>query len=129
MRARRAGYVASIVVYVILLLVFSNLLSWGIPFLTEEFTAPLMFFSVSFIAAVIGNVFMLVYDARWFRHLVRIVLNILGGVAVYVLLVVFPFAFPAGPADLVVRIVLIVALVGVGIGTIVEFGRLLFGRD
>lgn len=129
MRARRADYVGSIIVYLILLFVFSNLLGWGVPFLTEEFTAPLLFFNVSFVAGIIGSILMLAYDARWFRHVVRIVQNILGGAAVYVLLIVFPFVFPAGPADLVVRIVLIVTLVGIGIGTIVELVKLPFGRD
>lgn len=128
-QARRSGYVASIVVNVVLLFVFSNLLSWGVPFLTEEFTAPLLFFNLSFVAAIVGNILTLFYDANWFRHLVRIIVNVIGAAAIYVLLIVFPFAFPAGPWDLVGRIVLAMILVGIGIGTIVEAVRLFFGGD
>lgn len=127
--ARRVGYVVTIIVNFILLFVFNNLLNWRVPFLTESFVTPLLFFNASFAAGIIGNALFLIYDARWIRHIVQIILNVISFAAIYVLFNVFPFNFPSELWDLVAQIVLILTLVGISIGTIVEVVRLFMNKD
>lgn len=127
--ARRAGYIATIIVHIVLTYVFNNLLNWRVPYLTDDFVAPLVFFNISFVANIVANAAFLLYDARWFRRLAQIILNVIGFVAILVLFTVFPFEFPPGPWDLVGRIALVAIMFGIAIGTIVELVRLVAGRD
>lgn len=126
---RRSGYAIAAVVNLVLIYVANNLLAWNVPFLTSAFVAPLAVFSLSFVATAVANVVFLAYDPAWFRHLVQAGLNVLGFVAVYTLLIVFPFAF-ANPfwAD-AVRLALVIVLIAIVIGTVVDLARFLLGHD
>jgi hypothetical protein len=127
--ARRSGYVAAIVVDVILLIVVNNLLAWGVPFLTHSFYACLWAINLSLAVSIIGNAVLLAYNARWFRHVIQIVLDIFALIAIYVVYVIFPFAFPQVLWVIVAKIALIIAIVGVVVGLIVEFVKLVLNRD
>jgi hypothetical protein len=127
--ASRAGYVAAIVANLVLLYVFNNLLNWGVPFLTDSFAAVVVFFNWSFVATIVANAAFLFYDGRWFGHLARMAINVFGFVAVLALFTIFPFDFPVGAWDIVGRIVLVLAMVGIAIGTIVELVKLILNRD
>ncbi len=127
--ARRVGYVVTIIINFVLLFLFNNWMNWRVPFLTESFVTPLLFFNASFVAGIVGNALFLIYDPRWLRHIVQIILNVVSFAAIYVLFVVFPFNFPSELWDLIARIVLIAALVGISIGTVVEVVRLFLNKD
>ncbi|MDA8219160.1 MAG: hypothetical protein M0Z94_16265 [Dehalococcoidales bacterium] len=126
--ARRVGYGATVVVNLILLYIMNNLLAWHFPFLTDSFVAVLWVMNLSLLAGIVGNALLLAYDDFWFHQVVRIATNIFGFAVVYTLLVIFPFDLPEA-WDIIVRIALVAALVGIGIGTLVESVRLVFVRD
>ncbi len=116
-----AGYLVSISVNMALMYVANHLLEWGVPFLTPKFEAALWAINLSLGANILGNVILLFYDARPFRHALQAALNVPGFISVMVLYTIFPFALEtwpwgAGP----VRIMLVVAMAGIGIGTLAE---------
>lgn len=124
----RSAYWVAIVINAILLFVAHNLLNWDVGFVTEEFSAVLWVIDLSLGATIAANIVFLFYDPAWFRHLTQVALNAVAFVAIYTIFTVFPFAL-SGLADLAVRIALIAAMVGLGIGTIVEVVQLVLGRD
>jgi hypothetical protein len=124
---RRAGYVATAIVNLIVLYIMNNLLLWHVPFLTDSFVAPLAIMNISLLATVAANLLFLVFDPEWFRLLVRLGLNLVALAAMYTLYIIFPFDFGVAGWDTIVRITLVLGMVGVSIGTIVDFIRLVFG--
>jgi hypothetical protein len=65
----------------------------------------------------------------WFKSLVQINLNLFGFLSTYTIYRVFPFDFGISFWGLVVRIALIAAMIGIAIGTVVEFSRLFLRKD
>ncbi len=102
------------------------------PLLTEAFSQWLPVVSTALVAAMIGNILLLIYDGNFFRQIVRIVLNLFRIAAVISLLTIFPFDFTVFPRDLtgilnpIVIVVLLLIIIGTAIDTIVKTVRLVF---
>ena len=126
--ARRAGYLVTIVVNLVLLVIVNNLLTWGwLPFLTDDFTRVLPILNLSIGASIIVNAIYLAYDPLWFTELFEVVLLGISFAAGLRLYQVFPFDFSAYEFawDTVVRGILVLGLVGVGIGLVAGTVKLL----
>jgi uncharacterized protein (DUF486 family) len=130
-RARSSGrsgaYVATIVVDIVLIYVVSNLLEWNwLPFLTSDFSKVVTLIVVSLGVAIFLNVVYLLYHRYWFKALGQTVLGLINIAVTLRLYRVFPFDFSPYPFDwaTVLRVLLIMALVGAGIGIVVELARL-----
>lgn len=102
------------------------------PFLTPDFERWLPIVTASLIAAIIGNIILIIYDGNFFRKIIHIAMDLFSLAATISLLVIFPFDFSVIPGnDLtnllnpIVTIVLILASVGIGIGVIVRFVKLM----
>ncbi len=139
---RVTGYSFAIV-WSIILLVFFNFYSsyiayyhydgqwYRYPLLTENFSQWLPVISVALAASIIGNILLIIYDGRFFRQIIHIVLNLFGIAAVVSLLVIFPFDFTVFPRDLtgilnpIVIAVLILIIIGIGIETMVRLVKLI----
>lgn len=123
-RQRRAGYVAAIIINLILLYVANNLLAWRVPFITSEFVVPLQYLNISLIATAIANLLFFYYDPDWFLAISRTALNVIGVIVAYVFYTTFPFDFSSFGAEglftLLARIALILGIVGSVIGVIAE---------
>lgn len=126
--AKKSEYVGAIIANLILLFIFNNLLNWHVYFITNALNEVLWIINLSIIAAIIGNILLLVYNPDWFRHIIKIILNIFAFIAVYSLYNVFPFSFNSFLIDWAVIIALILAMVGIAIATIVEFVFLVIER-
>lgn len=127
---RRLGYVIAIVVNVVGLVVVNNILAWGwISFLTDDFALVVPLMSLVMAATIVVNVVYLFTDKRVVRSTTQIGINLISLVATYRIFRVFPFDF--GEFDfnwgIVVRVVLILAMVGVGIGVLTEERKLVSG--
>jgi len=123
----RIGYVVAALVNLGVLWFVNQLLGWEWPpFLTGDFEEILPWLNASLIATIVVNVIWAVRDPAWFRHLGQIGLNILSLVVAVLTWQVFPFDFSAYSDvwDTVARVVIVVAIVGVSIATLVEFVRL-----
>lgn len=121
--ARRFGYVISIVINVAMLVIVQNLLEWGwLPFLTDEFAEVVPWISFSLIASIVANIIYQLDDSQIVKSMGRIAVNLISVWVTYTVLTVFPFDFSAYQFDweIVTRVVLILAIVGAGIGTLVE---------
>lgn len=126
---RQVGYVAAIIANLVVLYVFHNLLRWSVPFLTEDWNAVLPYVDLSIWATMAANAMWLFYDARWFRRLVQIGLNVLGFRVMWAMYTIFPFQFELYPVEQGLRIAFLAAMVGLAIGTVVEIVSLLLGRN
>ena len=128
-RPGKSKYIAALIVNVILIYVFNKLLAWGVPFLTSDFSGVLWAINLSLGATILVNLMWLIFDPGWFLHLGQIFLNLIAILVLFLIFAVFPFTFAAGGWAFWVKVALIVAMVGVGIGTIVEFFKMIFARD
>jgi len=102
------------------------------PFLTSDFDQWLPIITASLIAAIVGNIILIIYDGHFFRKVIRIAMDLFSLAATISLLVIFPFNFSAIPThDLanlltpIVTVVLVLVAVGTGIGIIVRFVKLM----
>jgi hypothetical protein len=119
-RARQAGYVASIVVNAILLVIAHSLPGWGIPFLTPAFADVLWAIDLSLGTTIIANALYFAYDARWFRGLTLIGLTGLSLLSTVVLYRVFPFDFGDASGDDLARLALTMVIFAIVIAIIVQ---------
>ena len=102
------------------------------PFLTTDFDKWLPIITASLIAAIVGNIILIIYDGHFFRKVIHIAMDLFSFAATVSLLVIFPFDFSVMPAhDLanlltpIVTVVLILVSVGIGISIIVRFVKLM----
>lgn len=99
--------------------------------LTANFSQWLPIVTTALIASVIGNILLIIYDSYFFRQIIHIVLNLFGLAAIISLLTIFPFDFTVIPRDLtgilnpIVIVVLILAIIGTSIDTIVRFVKMI----
>ena len=124
---RRIGYTAAAVASGVVLFALNNLLAWEFPpFLTEDFNRVLPLVNVSLGATIAMNLIFVAYDAGRFKALGEIGPAGLSLVVVIRTYQVFPFDFSAYSFNwtAVTRAVLILAMIGIGIGIVVQIGKL-----
>ena len=129
---RRFGYLVGIAVNAVLLWVVNRLLHWEWPpFLTDEFADALPWVRASLWAAILGYAVRLVFDPKWFRHLVEAATTVVSLAALVVLIRVHPFSFAddGPPYDLLVRVVLVIGIVGSVIGIITNVAKALRANE
>ncbi len=117
--ARRAGYLAGIVIGAALLFVLNGEPGWqALPFLTSDTSLVLWLVNLSLAAGLAVNVVYLAYDPPWLRSLGDLVTAVIGLVTAVRVWQVFPFEFHGSAAawSTVVRVLLIVVIVGSSIG-------------
>ena len=127
-REQKSEYVAAIIFNVIFWYIVNNILNWHIYFITNAFSEVLWILNLTIIVTIIGNVLLLLYSPDKFRHVMKIILNIFAFIAVYFVYEVFPFNFYNSFYNWGVTVLLILAMIGIVIATIVEIYLLLSGR-
>jgi hypothetical protein len=126
--AKRFGYVAAALVNAVLLFVANNVLAWGWPaFLTGDFADLLPLINLSLGLTILFNIAYLNYDPDWFKAVTRIGLDVISMVLAVRTFQVFPFDFSAYSFDWdpVARFTIVLAMIGIGIGLLVELVNLL----
>lgn len=118
--SKKSEYIGAIVVNVILLYIFNNLVNWQVNFITNAFNEVLWVINLAIIATIIGNIMFLIFNPEWFKHIIKMILNIFAFTAVYSIYSVFPFNFSSFLIDWSATIALIFIMVGIVIATIVE---------
>jgi uncharacterized membrane protein len=142
---RIAGYSASIIWSIVLLIFFSffyQYIAWyqanpdgsitRLPMLTNDYFIWLPILVTVLVISIAANIIMIIYDKYWFRDIIQIVLLALDVVVVVNLVAIFPFDFSVIPnpvaADIVpvaVTIFLIIIAVGMGVWALVQFIKLI----
>ena len=118
--SKKSEYIGAIVVNVILLYIFNNLLNWHVYFITNALNEILWIINIAITATIIGNIMFLIFNPEWFRHILKIILNIFAFTAVYSIYSIFPFNFSSFLVDWSVTIALIFIMAGILIATIFE---------
>jgi hypothetical protein len=117
-------------VNLIMFYVVNHLLEWGwLPFLTTDFERVVGTINFSLAATIVMNAVWIGYDAEWFRAFGQIGLNLIAGVVAIRTYQVFPFDFSAyafawAP---VARFSIVIAMVGIALGTAAELVKLVRG--
>ena len=144
---RVAGYSAAIFWNVVLLIFFSffhQYIAWyhvesdgsvtRLSMLTGDYFAWLPILVTALVISVAANIIMIIYDRYWFREIIQIILTVIGVVVVASLVSIFPFDFSVisntTAVDIVpvaVNIFLIIVAVGLGVGALVRFIKLIVG--
>jgi len=141
---RIVGYSAAIfwnVALLIFLSFFYKYIAWyhveadgsvtRLPMLTSDYLIWLPVLVTALILSITANVILIIYDKYWLREAIQIILNIIGIAVVATLVSIFPFDFSLIPnatavdvVPIVVTIVLVLTAVGLGIGAVVRFIKL-----
>lgn len=124
---RRLGYVVTIIVNVVVLYIASNIVAWGwFSWLTADFDEVVPYISISILASIVVNALYVVYDGAWFKSIGETITLVLTLIANVQLLRVFPFDFSAYQWnwDAIVRVVLILATIGMIAGIIAQLATL-----
>ncbi|TFD13629.1 MULTISPECIES: hypothetical protein [unclassified Cryobacterium] len=121
--ARKAGFAIAIAVNAVILYLVNAWPGWqSVPFLTPETSQVLGIFNLSLIVGIIVNAVYLVLDLPPIRALGDLITLGIGLAVLVGLWEVFPFDFQDYSFDwtVLIRAVLIAAMVGTGIGLIVQ---------
>ncbi|MCX6808834.1 MAG: hypothetical protein NTW50_04180 [Candidatus Berkelbacteria bacterium] len=131
-RNRHFRYVVAVIINAVLFWFFNNLANFHIPFLAASYTNVLFVLNLSIGLTILANLLLIIHDGHWFRGFLRLIQHSLSLVFVATLYVVFPFDFSVYQGanfDSIVHILLLIGIVGTAISIIVEFFRMLLGRD
>jgi hypothetical protein len=90
---RTSGYIASIVIDMILLYVVQHVVDWNVPWITPAWSDVLWAVNLSLTASIVANALFLAYDRAWFHRLVDVITTALALLAAYWMYVLFPFDF------------------------------------
>ena len=127
-REQKSEYFVAIIFNLIFFYIVNNLLNWQVYFITNSFNEVLWIINLSIIITIIGNILLLLYSPERFRHIMKIILNIVAFIAVYFVYIVFPFNFYNSFYDWGFSILLILAMIGIIIAIIVEIYLLVTGK-
>jgi uncharacterized membrane protein len=143
---RVAGYTAAIFWNAVMLVFFTGFyqyIAWyhigadggvtRMPLLvTGDYLVWLPIQVTALVINIVAYVMLIIYDKFWLRELVQIVLAIIGVIVIANLVSIFPFDFSVIPNNtavdvtpIVLRIFLIFIAVGMGVGALVRFVKLI----
>ena len=121
--ARRAGYLAGIVIGAALLFVLNGQPGWqALPFLTSDTSEVIGLVNLSLAVGLAVNLVYVFYDPAWLKSLGDLVTAGIGLAVAIRVWQVFPFAFHGSAAwwSTAVHVLLILAIVGSAITVVVQ---------
>lgn len=125
----KSEYIVAIIFGLIALYIVNNLLNWHIYFITPALNQILWIINLSIVITIIGNAILLIFNPEWFRHLVKIIINIFSLISAYFVYIVFPFNFYNSFLNWGFSIFLLLVIVGIVIAIIVELYYLINSRS
>jgi O-antigen/teichoic acid export membrane protein len=109
--SRRIGYLIAIAVMIAVLYVLLHLYEWNVPFLTEDYNDLLWYIRLSIYASIAAHAIFLMYDPKWFRHLLKAAANVFSALSAIMFYVIFPFDFHTEQLNKIVKIVLLIIVI------------------
>lgn len=128
---RQVGYAIAVVVNLVMLVIAHNILDWGwLPFLTGDFAQVVPWISLGLIASIVANVVYQFNDTLIVKSTGQIGVTLISVLVTYQIWQVFPFDFSAYEFNwgVLVRVLLVVAMVGAGIGVLAGATKLASGE-
>ena len=127
---RQVGYAVAVAVNLVMLVIAHNILDWGwLPFLTGDFAQVVPWISLGLIASIVANAIYQFNDTLIVKSTGQIGVNLISVFVTYQIWQVFPFDFSAYDFNwgVLVRVLLVLAMVGAGIGVLAEATKMAFG--
>ncbi len=115
----RAEFIAAVIINIIIWYIANNLLNWNLSFISPTFSNVLWILNYFLIASIVINFIFIFYHASWFRNLLLIIIDILGIIAAYTFLMVFPFLV-GDVLALGLKILIILSIIGFFISLIIH---------
>ena len=110
--ARRAGYVATIALFLLGYYAVGRFADWsGGPFITSGFPSVVPAIRVGIIVTLVVNVAYLVRDPRWLRALGEAATSAVNAVIGVIVLREFPFSFSTHGWETLARVVIFVGII------------------
>ena len=128
---RRFGHGVAVVINVAMLLAVQYILEWGwLPFLTDEFADVVPWISLGLAATIVANLVYQFNDTSVVKSSGQILVNLISFLVTYRIFLVFPFDFSGSTFnwEVVVRVLLVLAMVGAGLGVLAEVIKLATGE-
>ena len=122
----KSEYIFAIIANLIILYIANNIVNWNLSFISSTFSQVLWTINLAIGSAIIGNILFLFYDPSWFRHLLKIFINIFGLIAAYTFYIIFPLSFSQNLLSLAVIFALIVMIIAFALATAFEVFKLFF---
>jgi hypothetical protein len=91
--ARKIGYIFAIAFMILAIYVLRHLREWGVTWLNEDFEKCLFYIELSIYVSIAAQVLFILYDNRWFKHLIQGISNVFGALSIIMIYVIFPFNF------------------------------------
>jgi hypothetical protein len=123
----RFGYGVAVAINVAMLIAVQYILDWGwLPFLTHEFADVVPWISLGLVATIVANLVYQFNDTRIVKSTGQILTNLISIFVTLQVYLVFPFDFSGSTYnwEITFRILLVLAMVGAGIGVLVEAVKL-----
>ena len=117
---RIVGYAVSIIVQIVIIYVLRHLKEWGVNFLNEDYESALFYIELSIYASIAIHIVFILFDRRWFKHLLQGISNIFGALAIIMVYLIFPFTIEDETWVKWIKIALLVLFVLSVIGTLAE---------
>jgi len=130
-RRNRAGdYIFEIIVNIILIYLWGRLPQW-FSFLNDSFYAVLPLFYISFTLTIVVNTVLIIASDTKLAHLLKTATNLIAVIVLTSIYYIFPFDFSSysGNWELVARIIILLAIFGTTIATIVELIATIFSKN
>jgi hypothetical protein len=112
---KKADYVGGMIGSLVALFIVNMIPNWHLPFITGDWMTVLWVMNLSLGAQIIGNAVLFVYDANWFRELVKGGMDVLGLLSLYVFYTIYPLNFAALVGlewvDVVIQIAMVISMV------------------
>lgn len=122
----KSEYIFAIIANLIILYIANNIMNWNLSFISATFSQVLWVINLAIGSAIIGNILFLFYDPSWFRHILKVFINILGLIVVYTFYIIFPLSFSHNLVSLGVIFALIVMIIAFALATAFEVFKLFF---
>jgi hypothetical protein len=117
---RKTGYIVTIIIMFIMIYVLRHLREWGLTFLTDEFEKCLFYIELAIYVTIGANILFIIYDNRWFRHLVQVLVNAANALSTIMIYVIFPFALDNANWTKWLKIGILIVFVITAISIVVE---------
>ena len=119
---RRFGYFISIIIQSGLLYAANNLLSWNIPYLTDDFSQVLWAVNLSLGVNIFIYFTFLFFDRRWFKNLMNALSNVFSFISLYVIRQVFPLELPEN-LEGIVKMAMVIILALIALSVLIELAN------
>ena len=124
---RRFGYGVAIAVNLAMLIGVQYILEWGwLAFLTDEFAGLVPWISFGLATTIVANLVYEFNDTPVVKSTGQLLANLISIFVTFEVYLVFPFDFSGSTFswDVVMRVLLVLAMVGAGVGVLVEAVKL-----